>query len=189
MEESKLVIRPTGQEGIVMFARCKKLLPAAYRLSLVILLISFASLSALAKGLPSKITIENSKFDRPIVITDSEITHKFSVFAGPGTSGNEPRSLIMDWAGGAVTPPPSELETYRVSFYVDGYALPYVVLYAFNSSKKQGYVYLPGKGEESYRQNVSMIIRGVEGHWFRALPLWEDVATPLIQRQLALSRQ
>jgi len=151
-----------------------------------VLLISFASFPSFAKGPTRKITIENPRFPKPIEITDPATTTNFQVFAGPGTSTNEAQSLIIDWATGAVTPP-SGLESYRVSFYLPGYVHPYVVLYAFDHSNKQGYVYLPGKKDEWYRTNISIVTRRVEGNWFRALVRWEDVARPMIEKQLTIS--
>ena len=38
----------------------------------------------------------------------------------------------------------------------------------------------PGRTEQWYRLDVSTILRGVEGKWFRASKLWEGVARPLI---------
>jgi hypothetical protein len=35
--------------------------------------------------------------------------------------------------------------------------------------------------------NVAIIYRGVEGNWFRALPRWENLARPLIEKELKLS--
>ena len=139
---------------------------------LAVLLVSGASPVLFAKGPTTEITIESPLFARPIEITDPAITKQFQVFA----------SLIVDWASGAVAAP-SGLESYRVSFYVGEYAHPYVVLYAPDPSDKQGYVYVPGARDEWYPTNVSMIIRHVEGRWFRALASWEGVARPLIERQ------
>jgi hypothetical protein len=140
--------------------------------ALALLLISFVPSALLAKGPATKITIESPKFARPIEITDPVITKQLQVFS----------SLIVDWASGAVTPP-AGLETYPVSFHVEEYAHPYVVLYAPDPSGKQGYVYLPGKEDEWYRTNIGMIWRHVEGQWFRALAEWEDLARPLIEKQ------
>jgi len=62
-----------------------------------------------------------------------------------------------------------------------------VVLYGYDPSNKKGYVYLPGKENEWYRTNVSIVLRYVEGNWFRALANWDDVARPMIEKQLTLS--
>jgi len=151
-----------------------------------IALINVAALSLFAKGPTKKITIEGPNLARPIEITDPDVTKDFQVFGGLGTSNSESNGLIADWASGAVTPP-SGLETYRVSFYLDEYPHPYVVLYAFNPSTSQGYVYIPGKADEWYRTNISIIIRHVEGTWFRTRMRWEQVARPLISKQLTVN--
>ena len=150
-----------------------------------LLLISFAPFALLAKGPTTKITIEGARFARPIEITDPAITKQFQVFDGPGTSSKESSSFIVDWALGPVTPP--ALESYRVSFHPQEYAHPYVVLYAPDPSGRGGYVYLPGKHDAEYTTNVGIIYRRVEGNWFRALPRWEDLARPLIEKELKLS--
>jgi hypothetical protein len=152
---------------------------------MALLLISFAPFALLAKGPTTKITIEGARFPRPIGITDPAITKQFQVFAGPGTSSNQSSSFIVDWALGPVTPP--ALESYRVSFYLQEYPHPYVVLYAPDPSGKGGYVYLPGKHDAVYSTNVAIIYRGIEGNWFRALPRWEDLVRPLIETELKLS--
>jgi hypothetical protein len=135
-----------------------------------------------AKGKTVRITIEGAGLEKAVEITDAKLLANFNVWAGPATSSNEAKSLIVDWAHGAITPPPASLPRYRVSFYT---SLPnervvYVVFYAYDPATKQGWVYLPGKADEFYRLNVSTIYHGVEGKWFHAWDRWEDVATPLI---------
>ncbi len=44
----------------------------------------------------------------------------------------------------------------------------------------RGYVYLPGRKDEWYRLNVGTIFHGVEGKWFRAWSVWNNVARPLL---------
>jgi hypothetical protein len=143
------------------------------------LIISFASSLSFAKGPTTKITIESPRLVKQIEITDPRLTKEFPVFAGPQT-------LLVDWAAGPSNPG-SGAETYRVSFYLAHYVKPYIVLYAYDHSKQQGYLYVPGKEDQSYRTNVSIVLRGVEGHWFRALPRWEDIVRPMIEKQLTIS--
>ena|SRR5215510_11279900 len=101
-----------------------------------VLFICVASAPALAKGPTTRITIENPRFTRPIVITDAAIIKDFQVFAGPGN---------------------------------------------------MGYVYLPGREDRWYGTNVCIIYRRLEGNWFRVLSRWEDLARPMIEKQLGQS--
>jgi hypothetical protein len=135
------------------------------------------------KGHTVLIKIESPRFVGEIATGDPAITNRFQVLAGPGTADNAARSLIMDWTKRLGAPRP-ELERYRVSFYLVGYVSPYVVLYSYDPSRKQGYVYLPGKTDEPalYRANQLIVTRGVEGAWFPALEIWNDVAIPMIER-------
>jgi hypothetical protein len=147
------------------------------------MLVQLFAVPAFAKGTTTQIDIEGASLRKSVEIHAPRVIENFQVFAGPGTSTNEPHSLIADWAGGEVGPPPSQLERYRVSFHVMNYPQPYVVLYVLDASGGRGYVYIPGKGE-SYATNVGMIIRRVEGKWFRTLESWDTVARPLINKDV-----
>lgn len=139
-----------------------------------------------AKGNTSKITIKSADLQNPIEITDPDILKNFNVWAGAGTfmGGAEANDgFIVDWAAGPVRDRPSGLRDYEVSFYVRNVKRPlgeqadelaYVVTYETDPGIGQGFVYLPGKGDERYRLNARAIYRGREGNWFRASAAWQD---------------
>jgi hypothetical protein len=136
----------------------------------------------LAKGKTVKVLITGGDLTKPVEISDPNTLVHFQVWAGPGTSSNQDQAFIADWSSGPIKESPSNLTRYQVSFYVD---LPegrntYVVLYAFDRSTERGYVYVPGKSDQYFQSNVSMIFRGVEGNWFHAWTVWDNVAEPLI---------
>lgn len=135
-----------------------------------------------AKGATVKITIRGAGLKAPIEITDPKVLANFLVWAGPGTGPNEAKAFIIDWSEGPVAERPKGLPRYEVSFYAkhSEERLVYVVFYEYDPSKKQGYVYLPGRTDQWYGLNVSTIFRGVEGNWFRAWSEWDKTAGPLL---------
>ena len=157
-------------------------LAARNRVLGIVCLIAWTSLLLFAKGSTSKITIESARLTGPITIVDPAVLTNFQVYAGPGTSTGETTSLIVDWASGKVPAAPKDLERYRVSFDV-GREHPYVVLYAYDTAARRGYVYLPGKDDEWYRTNVFLIYRRLEGNWFRASEAWDKLAGRLIEKR------
>ena len=142
-----------------------------------------------AKGDTVRITIKGADLKTPIEITDPKILATFNVWTGPGTSSDAPGfnsnapGFIIDWSPGPVAEPPKGLQRYEVSFYakIPKERLIYLVFYEYDPATKRGYVYLPGRTDEWYRLNVSTIIRGVEGRWFRAWSEWDSVARPLLE--------
>lgn len=134
----------------------------------------------LGKGSTSKVIIEGNGLRAPVTITDAKVLSSFRVWSGPGTSGNETESFVVDWSQGPIPISKKDAQRYTVSFYVQlepkREQLVYVVFYVYDPLKDQGCLYLPGKGEDWYRLNVSTIVRGVEGHWFRASKSWDNVA-------------
>ncbi len=58
------------------------------------------------------------------------------------------------------------------------------MFYEYDPATEQGYVYLPGRKDEWYQLNVSTIFHGVEGKWFRAWSVWDNVARPLFNAAL-----
>ena len=156
----------------------------AFAAAFAIVLLFAPSLTA--KGPTLKITIEGSDLARPIEITDPTILQQFNIWSGPGTSSNESKSFIVNWSNGVVPERPKGLRRYQVSFYADhGFGLKkpaYVVLYEYDDSSGHGYVYLPGKGEQWYAQNVTSISRGVEGNWFHAWDQWDAVVKRLLPK-------
>lgn len=145
------------------------------------------------KAATSKIIIEGAGLGGPAAITDPKVLSSFRVWSGPGTSGNESESFIADWFHGPVLISQEGLQLYRVSFYVQfepgREQLVYVVFYAYDSSNGQGYVYLPGRGEDGYGLNVSTILRGVEGNWFRASGSWDNLARRLVGKNAVRSKR
>jgi hypothetical protein len=157
------------------------------RTALAVLLNSLLILSVpaplLAKGKTVKITIKGADLKTPIEISDAKILENFQVWTGPGTSGADRQSLIIDWSQGPVRKPPESLHRYQVSFHTDpNEQIVYVVFYAFSPGAEQGYVYLPGESDEWAGLNVRSIWHGVEGKWFCAWSAWERVARPLIEK-------
>ena len=156
----------------------KTLHPLALSVSLLLV---GPSLS-LAKGKTVRIVIEGEDLAKPLDITDPKILANFNVWTGPGTSNPNAPSFIIDWSQGPVTEIPNVTQKYRISFYVSSpnERLAYVVFYVDDPSTKQGYVYLPGRPDEYFWLNVGTIFRGVEGKWFHAWSVWENIAGPLI---------
>jgi hypothetical protein len=159
----------------------KRLISAA-----VALLVIFSTTTlVLAKGPTTRITITGAGLQSVVEINDPEVLKNFNVWSGPGTFANGvegTEGFIVDWASGALTDRPNGLRAFEVSFFVK-YAkrpfseqtdqLAYIVSYAVDPVTGQGYVYLPGKSDESYRLNTKAIHRGHEGKWFRANAAWQ----------------
>jgi hypothetical protein len=152
---------------------------------------------ASAKGDTTKITISGTRLANPIEITDPNIVKEFRVWTGPGTNGclggsncvEGTEGFIVDWSSGAVLQRPNGLQHYEVSFYVTEARVPdqpgpehlaYVVSYEYDPAASQGYVYVPGKGDQWFTLNVASIYRRLEGRWFRATRAWQDAVVPLI---------
>jgi len=157
-------------------------LPAAW-IAIAALLIAPAPLSA--KGGTIRITIRGGGLAAPIRITDPKVTGRFQVYTGPGTSSNAPQGLNVDWSRG-VAEPPKGLPIYEVSFVTTREDRgTYIVRYAIDPATNQGYVYIPGKADPEFADNVWQIYRSNEGHWFHAWAEWEKVAHPLIAKARA----
>jgi hypothetical protein len=143
-----------------------------------------------AKGAITKITIEGADLKAPIEISDFRDFKGvgYSPWAGPGVSdyrGAQTEGFIIDDWSQPVTERPKGLRRYKVSFYAKfpdekDEKLVYVVLYEYDPAAGRGYIYLPGRGDDSYWLNMGTIARGVEGHWYRARTAWDSVARPLI---------
>jgi hypothetical protein len=58
------------------------------------------------------------------------------------------------------------------------------VFYVYDPVAKQGFVYLPGRGEPFYNENTNLLYRGdeFEGRWFRATPEWTREAQATIEK-------
>jgi hypothetical protein len=154
---------------------------------LAVILLVHLDVPAFAKGPTARITIEGGALSAPVVMTDSHVLSAFRVWEGPGTSsyGNpesQISSFIVNWSRGATAAPAHEIPRYKVSFWADEgrEKLVYVVYYEFDPARKQGYVYLPGAGDDAYLLNTSSILRDVEGKWFRSWSKWDRVASPLV---------
>lgn len=133
-----------------------------------------------AKGDTVRIVIKGKPLAAPIEITDRAAVTRFDIWSGPGTSRNAAHGLIVDWSRG-IANPPKDLRTFEISFVTTRRKRStYVVRYAIDPSTNEGYVYLPGKTDAAYRDNVWLIYRGIEGNWFYAWSEWERLARPLI---------
>ena len=157
-----------------------------------------ASLSA--KGPTTRIAIAGDSLTKPIEITDARIVDAFQIWSGPGTTSciggrancaDATDGFIVDWSVGVVAGGPAGLQHTKCRSTRPRQArrpggperLAYVVGYEYDPVASQGYVYLPGKGEQWYAINVASIYRGREGNWFRGTRAWQDAVVPLIVRR------
>jgi len=167
-----------------------------------------ASSPSWAKGRMLRIEISGGALISPLQITDEQRLKEFTFWDGPGNNGmtleNAESGPIIDWKTGIVAQHSADLQRYEVSFYWIGCSrddptprdgkhecaevpvLAYVVFYEYDASSKQGFVYLPGRGEPGGLEGIDSgtIYRGpgVAGHWFRATNSWAAFVAPLIAK-------
>ncbi|HKH75194.1 MAG TPA: hypothetical protein VKA59_27745 [Vicinamibacterales bacterium] len=147
-------------------------------------ILCLTSAAVAGKGPTTRIVLTAPDLASPIEIVDGSVLNSFVVWSGPGVDMNsqeQTEGFIVDWPRGVVSERPDGLPRYEVSFYATHANRPlesqeehlaYVVSYAFDAARGEGYVYLPGKGDAHYALNVGTIFRGREGHWFRATEAW-----------------
>jgi hypothetical protein len=156
--------------------------------SLLTLFVLPAALAA--KGDTVKIVITGAGLGTPLDIKDAGVV-EFDVWSGPGCVHDgveETEGFIIDWQKGILADKPTGLRHYEVAFYtwLKGQPPVYVVLYDYDPSKEQGFVYLPGQKDDLFRFNhVMWHGDGYEGHWLSATPAWEQFARPRIAKALS----
>jgi hypothetical protein len=166
------------------------------RAAVAVIMIAGFPAALAGKGSTSRISISGDTLAVPIEIRDAAIVNEFQIWAGPGTRScvaghcvEGAEGFIVDWSAGALAARPSGLRRCQVFFFVEDEQSPaqpkperlaYVVLYEYDPVRSQGFVYLPGKGDQWYELNSRSIYRRLEGKWFRASQAWQDVVVPLI---------
>jgi len=103
--------------------------------------------------------------------TDAGVLTLSNVFAG-------------SFIGEPVDAPDTSAARYTISFDIqtrEGVKTEaYVVQYCVDATG-QAFVYLPGRGESSYRRNVSTILReGKDGRWHHASAEWSQALQPYL---------
>jgi hypothetical protein len=92
-----------------------------------------------------------------------------------------------DFIGTRAEAPHIDLPRYQVAFHV----LPnrtrevkvmYVVTYVHDPDSGNGFIYLPGRGEEHFWLNASTMLRGGDGRWHRAVPTWAGALNRSLSR-------
>ncbi len=159
-----------------------------------LLMMSVVPASLFAKGHTDKITIRGAGLTTPLEITDPEIG-QFHVWAGPGVRAKgveQTEGFIINCSKGIIAERRTGLQHYEVSFYSKFpgerpvYQVIYVVSYDYDPSMEQGYIYLPGKADESFKFNGRMWHgHGFEGNWSCATSAWESFVRPLIAKARA----
>jgi len=157
---------------------------------ILLVLFSVHPLLVSGQGVTSRITLSAPGLS--VEVVDEKMRNDFRVGGGPGNTLNgvpnwKPKSwIIEDWLH-PVAEPDRSLLRVTATFSIDRGsargARPYVVYYAFDPSSNQGFVYLPGRGEPFYNENVNLLFRGddFEGHWFLAIPEWTRAAQAIIE--------
>jgi hypothetical protein len=154
------------------------------RLTLTVLALTFAStLPLIARGnaVTIRLDITGGRLTKPLAITERAILDLSGVYQGSFLGDLETNGVDPSWSRYALTfvsapqIPTASLpaETRRT----------YVAYYVRNPATDEGFVYLPGRGEDGYRTNISMMIRdGHDGRWHRATPEWAALLNSYLPR-------
>jgi hypothetical protein len=124
--------------------------------------------AAYAKAPLNHVTVSGGNITKPVTITDRDALRLSNPWHGN----------IADWKGAHVGSPPTDRSVYEITLHArmrGPEVRPiYQLRYIEGRHDQPGYVYLPGRGEPWYRQNVSIIYReGHDGHWHAAAPEWD----------------
>jgi len=143
---------------------------------LALIISSPLSLSSVAPEIKSttRIIVSAKNLARPIEITDGAVLALSHVFAG-------------NFMNRLAAPPDASLPRYTVTFDIQTIQgvkeAAYVVVYSVDPITRNGFVYLPGPGEESHRRNISTILReGHDGYWHYASDEWSAAINRYLER-------
>jgi hypothetical protein len=137
-------------------------------------IIGIAASSGYSKGTPDKIVVTRHGAST-VEITDREILKKFDPWRGQ----------FIDWTRRAISPPRDVGQTWQVFFYMKwagrrseydrgDLKMIYAARYVPSREGAPGWIYLPGEGEDFYRNNVATIIRDDDdGKWHQASTEWD----------------
>jgi len=127
-----------------------------------------------AKAPLQRITISGGGLAEPVTVADQETLALSNPWHG----------RIANWSAD-VAPPPDDRPVYEITLHArlrGSEVKPiYQLRYVKGDRGAPGSVYLPGRGEAWYRQNVSIIYReGHDGHWHVATAAWEAAIRPAL---------
>lgn len=142
------------------------------RTLVVLALIVVAGMPLAAKGNAVTVRLEITRAgSAKVAITHPDLLDRSHVYAGrflgPVTNAIDPAwpRYVITLVVEPRTPMPALAPT--------GVFKPYVMHYAVDPASGEGFLYLPGRGEDGYRLNTSLIIRdGGDGRWHHADPTW-----------------
>ena len=112
----------------------------------------------------AKLTISGPGLRQPIAVIDAPVLALSNVFSGTfiGTIASEPDKAL-----------PRYVVTFDVQTREGVKTAAYVVTSCMNRRTREAFVYLPGRGDESYGRNGGTILRdGDDGRWHRASDGW-----------------
>jgi hypothetical protein len=121
----------------------------------------------------ARLTVSGAGLPTSIEITEPSVLALSSVYEGA-------------FIGAEATAPDVAWPRYSVAFDIqtnDGVKeAAYRITYSKNRWTGEGFIYLPGPGDDWYRRNISTILRdGQDGKWHRASPAWCEAINARLQ--------
>src|SRR5580704_14259929 len=118
-----------------------------------------------------------------LIVSGGSLVHPIDITSGTALNVN---IWDGDFIGSPAPEPDKSLPRYTVSFFTytpRPVSLRYVVYLTLDRQTGEGFVYLPGPGDEWYRQNIGTIMRdGQDGKWHHATTQWSRAIAQAVQR-------
>lgn len=151
-------------------------------LSAVSALLVVGTVPILARGnaVTVRLDISGPTLSNPIQVTaDRDLLDLSNVYAGRFI-GLPAKRVDADWPRYVVTLI-VESRTPLPTLALTGIQKRYVVHYALDRQSGEGFVYLPGRGEDGYRENIGIMIReDQDGRWHHASETWAALLNPYL---------
>lgn len=141
-----------------------------------------ATLPLLARGnaVTVRLDISGPTLSQPLLVTsDQQLLDLSNVYAGRFL-GLPVNRVDADWPRYVVTLV-VESRTPLPTLALTGIQKRYVLHYALDRQSGEGFVYLPGRGEDGYRENIGIMIRDdQDGRWHHASENWAALLNPYL---------
>ena len=154
------------------------------RRMLVVLALSVAAgIPLLARGnaVTVRVDIKAAGSTTVVPVTHPDLLDRSHVYAGAFLGTVTDRAIDPAWPRYVITLL-VEPRTPMPALAPTGVFKPYVMHYAVDPASGEGFLYLPGHGEDGYRLNTNLIIRDGDGRWHRADPTWAGLLNAYLPR-------